>query len=74
MKHKHSSDKNFKVSMQVKQMPFSLFLLVLDLFGLLSLFLLLHCPFREPHWWRAWQSSDHELWLTSCCFLLLSSS
>lgn len=33
MKHKQSSDKNFKVTTQVKQMPFSFFLLVLGLLG-----------------------------------------
>lgn len=65
MKHKHSSDKNFKVTMQVKQMLFRLFLLVLGLVVLLGFFLLLCCPFTEPHWWRVWQSSDRELWLYS---------
>lgn len=40
MKHKHSADKNFKVTMQVKQMPFSLFLLVL---GLLVVFFFCCC-------------------------------
>lgn len=42
MKHKHSSDRNFKVTIQVKQLPFSLSLLVLGLLVLLGL--------QKPHW------------------------
>lgn len=60
-KHNHSSGKNFKVTMQVKQMPFSLFLLVLRLLVLLRFFL----PIYRTSLVESMAKQYHELWLRS---------
>lgn len=63
MKHKHSSDRNFKVTIQAKHLPFSLSLLVLGLLVLQGL-QKPHCCYRISLV-ESMAKSDHKLWLHS---------